>query len=141
MVPASAGWGTPLCRNTSLEPGVSAMRILVVDDNTELAENVAELLQDEGHEVLLAGCAADALRVVGQQRLCFDAALLDVRMEGMDGVELLEQLRRRCPDTLYVMMTAFSRDERITRARSLGASEILSKPFGPDALFHALHAA
>jgi CheY-like chemotaxis protein len=117
------------------------MRILVVDDNTELAENVAELLEDEGHEVLLAACGLDAIRVMSEQRECIDAALLDVRMEGMDGVELLERLHERCPGTLYVMMTAFSRDERLARARDLGASEILSKPFAPDALLHALHAA
>lgn len=117
------------------------MQILVVDDNTELAENVAELLQDEGHVVLLAGCAAEALRLVAEQNFCPDAALLDVRMDGMDGVELLELLQNLCPSTLYVMMTAFSLDERLSRARSLGATEVLSKPFGPDALLHALHAA
>ena len=113
------------------------MRILVVDDNTELAENVAELLEDEGYEVILAGCAEQALEMMGE-RGCVDAALLDVRMDGMDGVELLGHLRSRCPATRCVMMTAFSRDERLARARSLGALEILSKPFPPDALLHAL---
>ncbi|MCA9614599.1 MAG: response regulator [Sandaracinus sp.] len=117
------------------------MRILVVDDNTELAENVAELLEDEGHEVLVAGSGADALRMVCDQAQCLDAALVDVRMEGMDGVELVEKLCQRCPRTVYVMMTAFSLDERLERARALGVTEILSKPFAPDALLHALHAA
>jgi CheY-like chemotaxis protein len=117
------------------------MRILVVDDNTQLAENVAEILQDEGHEVVVAASGADALQVVEEGPHCMDAALLDVRMAEMDGVELLERLHARCPKTLYVMMTAFSVDERLARARSLGASEILAKPFAPDALLHALHAA
>lgn len=117
------------------------MRILVVDDNTQLAENVAEILHDEGHEVVLAVSGADALQFIERSSHCMDAALLDVRMAEMDGVELLERLRARCPKTLYVMMTAFSIDERLAKARSLGASDILAKPFTPDALLHALHAA
>ena len=100
------------------------MQVLVVDDNAELAENLAEILSDAGHDVCVTHSATAALR----QRGCFDFALLDVRMDGMDGVELLAALRHRCPKTVCVMMTAFSRDERLDAARRLGAQSVLHKP-------------
>lgn len=117
------------------------MRVLIVDDNVELAENVAELLSDEGHQVVVASSGASAMQIVMGDPTCMDAALLDVRMDGMDGVELLAQLRERCPKMLFVMMTAFSRDDRLARARELGAVDVLAKPFAPDLLFDALDAA
>ncbi|MAC26127.1 MAG: hypothetical protein CMN31_09335 [Sandaracinus sp.] len=124
-----------------LERAGDLMRILVVDDNVELAENVAELLEDEGHAITVAFSADQALLLLkeGADRTpCFDAALLDVRMDGMDGVELLGHLRRCCPSMTCVMMTAFSRDERLDTARELGARRVLAKPFAPDALLSAL---
>ncbi len=113
------------------------MRVLVVDDNTELAENLAEILTDAGHEAQVAGSAASALAEAG----CFDFALLDVRMDGMDGVELLAALRHRCPDTVCVMMTAFSRDERLEAARNLGAQRVLHKPVRVDELLELMQPA
>ncbi len=113
------------------------MRVLVVDDNTELAENLAEILSDAGHDTWVASSAAAAL-AFGE---CFDFALLDVRMDGMDGVELLAALRRRCPQTVCVMMTAFSRDERLDAARTLGARQVLHKPVCLDELLNLMHPA
>lgn len=113
------------------------MRVLVVDDNTELAENLAEILADAGHDTRVASSAAAAL-ALGD---CFDFALLDVRMDGMDGVELLAALKRRCPNTICVMMTAFSRDERLDAARGLGACRVLHKPVHVAELLDLVHPA
>ncbi|MBX3247254.1 MAG: response regulator [Myxococcales bacterium] len=117
------------------------MRVLIVDDNVELAENVAELLADEGHQVFVASSGPSAIALMMNDPVCMDAALLDVRMDGMDGVELLAELKTRCPKMLFVMMTAFSRDDRLAQARELGAVDILAKPFAPNVLFEALQAA
>ncbi|MEM9067058.1 MAG: response regulator [Myxococcota bacterium] len=112
------------------------MRVLVVDDNQELAENLAEILVDEGHEATVAAGAEDTLSIDE----CFDLALLDVRMDGVDGVELLRRIRARCPSTNCVMMTAFTRDERLDEARDLGAV-VLQKPVRVEELLALVDAA
>ncbi len=127
------------------------MRVLVVDDNAALAENLGELLEAFGfHPIVLTG-APEALRLA--EREPFDAALLDVHLPGLDGVALLEALRMRRPDARFVLMTAFGTTERegmkprglpgmpgaMVRARRCGAP-LLVKPFALDAMFRALGA-
>ncbi len=113
------------------------MRILIVDDNEDLADNVAELLDDVGYEVQVAYSASGALSLLVAEQ-CFDYALLDVRMDGMDGVSLWEKIQARCPNTHGLLMTAFSSAQRLQQARDLGVKRILSKPFQPAELLAAL---
>lgn len=113
------------------------MRILIVDDNEDLADNVAELLGDVGYEVQVAYSASGALTLLATQE-CFDCALLDVRMDGMDGVSLWAQIQAQCPNTRGLLMTAFSSATRLQRAQELGVQRILSKPFRPAELLAAL---
>ncbi|AKF08510.1 response regulator [Sandaracinus amylolyticus] len=110
-------------------------RVLIVDDNRELAENLAEILEMEGLEALVMD---DPLAVLHAAReLRFDAALLDVRMPGMDGIDLLRQLAEHSPDAVYVLMTAFTKEERLAQ-RDARVRRVLAKPFGPDVLIAAL---
>jgi len=113
------------------------VRILIVDDNRDLADNLAELLSDEGHETLVAYGAEDALALVGDPPP-IECAVLDVRMSGMDGVELSDRIRSRLPGTPCLLMTAFTRDQRLAEARESGITVVLSKPFAPDELLRAL---
>lgn len=106
--------------------------VLVVDDNVDLAENVADILESEGFEAVCTGSPEDALRRV--EARAFDCVILDVRMPGMDGVELRERMRGALPSACFVFMTAYAADERIEAARSSGVLGVLQKPFGPDAL-------
>lgn len=113
-------------------------RILIVDDNRELAENLAEILEMEGLEALVMDdphAVLDALR--GHAGLHFDAALLDVRMPGIDGIDLLRELASFAPDAIYLLMTAFTKEERLAQ-RDTRVRRVLAKPFGPDALIAAL---
>ncbi|HJK96662.1 MAG TPA: response regulator [Polyangiaceae bacterium LLY-WYZ-14_1] len=100
-------------------------RVLVVDDNVHLAENLAEILADEGYETVVADGPAQALE---QARSGFDVAILDVRMPGMDGVSLFGELRRDHPTATYLLMTAFIRDERLAEAVDQGIGTVLPKP-------------
>ena len=80
------------------------MKVLVVDDNAPLAENLAEMLGNEGHDVSFVTDPQDALH----HDECFDAYVLDVCMPGMDGWQLRAQLQDRCPSAQIVLMTGFA---------------------------------
>jgi DNA-binding NtrC family response regulator len=103
-----------------------SQRALIVDDNRPLAEDLAEILADEGYEVRVFDRPREALRACRDE--CFDVVLLDIRMPDMDGVELQRNLAQRCPEARFVLMTAYSEDERISAAMSAGVRDVLPKP-------------
>ncbi len=111
-------------------------RILIVDDNRDLAECIAELLEDEGWEVQVEDNPKRAARRAGREP--FDVGLLDIHMPGMDGIELHDRLRVANPGARYVMMTAYSTDERLDILRERGILTVLPKPVPVDALMAAL---
>ena len=105
---------------------MSARRVLVVDDNRDLAENIAEILECEGFETLVAFDPHDALaRADG---FAFDVAVLDVRMPGMDGVTLFQRLASLRPAAAFVLVTGYTRDERLQHALDAGVRAVLPKP-------------
>lgn len=103
------------------------MRILVVDDETEMAALVARGLFGEGHEAATAHSGLEALSLAHETN--FDAAILDVMMPGMSGFELCRWLKRKDPQTMVILLTA--RDAVDDRIRGLdeGADDYLVKPF------------
>jgi CheY-like chemotaxis protein len=101
-------------------------RALIVDDNRPLAEDLAEILADEGYDVRVFDRPHAALAACVEQG--FDVALLDMRMPGMDGVELHRALAARHPQACFVLMTAYAEDERISAALSAGVRVVLHKP-------------
>jgi len=105
------------------------MRILVVDDEENMREACRKSLERVGYEVEVA---ADAQQ--GLERLdaaSFDLALLDIRMPGMSGVELLEAVKERDPDVAVVMMTGFASVQNAVECMKKGAAEYVAKPFTP----------
>lgn len=80
-------------------------RVLVVDDNSALAENVAELLQLAGHRPVTFGDPRQA--IVWARRHGFDVALIDLCMPGMDGATVRAELAATEPDASYVLLTAY----------------------------------
>jgi CheY-like chemotaxis protein len=113
----------------------SLPRVLVVDDNEALRENVVEALQLEGYEAEGARDGAAALRRLAEGT--FDAVLLDLAMPGMDGRELLERIRRdaRLAGLPVVVTTGHS----VARARgAVPADAFLQKPFGVGELLATL---
>ena len=109
-------------------------RILVVDDDANLRDLVAIRLQKEGHRVLTAGSAGEALALVGE-RGAPDVVVLDVAMPGMSGFELLPALRNldgmeRLP---AVFLSGRVEQRHIDAGRRMGAA-YLTKPFSANAL-------
>jgi CheY-like chemotaxis protein len=110
--------------------------VLVVDDNAALAENIADILVNEGFDAISVDSPLAAIDRARERR--FDCVLLDVRMPGMDGIELRERLRTSLPSASFVFMTAYATDERLEAARRSGIAGILAKPFRPEALVSLL---
>ncbi|MGD2069372.1 MAG: sigma-54 dependent transcriptional regulator [Gemmatimonadota bacterium] len=103
------------------------MRILVVDDEASVRFSLRELLEAEGHEVVEAEHAPAALEALADDPP--DLVLCDLRMPAMDGLELLEEARRRHPDLPFVLMTAHGDERTAVRALKGGAWDYLPKPF------------
>jgi two-component system response regulator AtoC len=101
-------------------------RILVVDDDPVTLDLLHEVLEQEGFEVKLAQDGAAALKLLDQESFL---VLSDIRMAGLDGLELLGQVRKRFPSVFTILMTGFGNLEGAVRAIQEGAFDYISKPF------------
>jgi len=113
-------------------------RILVVDDEPTVRALVRDVLEEEGHDVVLAEDGFVALRRVEQQRP--DCVVLDVMMPGIDGHQVLQRLRASASsaDLPVVMLTAAADDTHAWQAWSEGVDYFLPKPFEPLELLRFL---
>lgn len=109
-------------------------RILIVDDDADVAGSLASLLQLEGYGVEVAYGSDDALPLGS----AVDVALVDIRLGHADGVQLAAELRQRNPDILIVMMTAYASVQTAIKALRVGTYDYLCKPFDPDDLLTML---
>jgi CheY-like chemotaxis protein len=108
-------------------PAERRRRVLVVDDNADAAELLADLLRDAGHEVVVAHDAPGALAAA--DRFAPDVALLDIGLPVMDGYELARRLRGvRAPSPAFVALTGYGQEHDRQRSRDAGFAEHLVKP-------------
>lgn len=112
------------------------LRILVVDDDHDHADSLADLFRLEGHEVEVAYSASEAIRVFLTND--FDLAFMDVVMPGMNGVESFLEIRRSKPDAKVYMMTGYSVEDLLRQATENGALGVLNKPMDPAKVAAAL---
>ena len=115
---------------TAAPPG--ALRILIVDDETIVRDSLGAWFKQDGHKVDVAPGAKEALRLVTGCR--FDIAFLDIKMPGMDGLELQARLIQADPELTIVLMTAYASVETAVKAMKNGAYDYIVKPFDPDDL-------
>jgi DNA-binding NtrC family response regulator len=101
-------------------------RVLVVDDQVGLAENIAEILQGVGFQTEVVESAEDALMRVEQGGIT--AVLTDFRLPGASGAQLIEELRRRGHRMPALMMSAYTDEGTIDQSRAAGACLFLPKP-------------
>jgi two-component system, NtrC family, response regulator HydG len=108
--------------------------ILVVDDEPSVRHSLASWFKKDGYDVATAENATSALSCL-RDRL-YDVVLLDIRMPGMDGMELQEHIHRLDPGIAVIMITAFASVETAVRALKQGAFDYVTKPIDPDELSH-----
>jgi DNA-binding NtrC family response regulator len=108
--------------------------ILVVDDELVVRDSLGRWFASEGYDVGMAGGASEALQSIQKKR--YDLALLDIKMPGMDGMELHQRLREADPDLVVVIMTGYASVETAVQSLKRGAYDYITKPIDPDELVH-----
>jgi DNA-binding NtrC family response regulator len=117
---------------TSNPPRSSPLSILVVDDEPIVVQSLGDWFRQDGHRVDTAQSSAEALRLVADKD--YDLAFLDIKMPGVDGLELQARLAAVKPDMTVIIMTAYASVETAVKALKAGAFDYIAKPFDPDEL-------
>jgi two-component system NtrC family response regulator/two-component system response regulator HydG len=107
-------------------------RVVVIDDEVNAAAALETLLREDGYEVARANDARAGLALL--ERLDADVVLTDVRMPGMDGLELLSRIKQTRPRTMVVLMTAYGTVKTAVKAMKMGAEDYLGKPIDVEEL-------
>ncbi|HLG18507.1 MAG TPA: sigma-54 dependent transcriptional regulator [Bdellovibrionota bacterium] len=108
--------------------------ILIVDDEISVRDSLTQWFRRDGYNVEAAENATDALKAL--QTHTFDLVLLDIRMPGMDGLELQRRIKETDPSISVIMITAFASVETAVEALKQGAYDYITKPVDPDELSH-----
>lgn len=101
-------------------------RLLVVDDEVDTCANLSDILSDLGYRVDVAYDGPSALELV--KRNIYDVALLDLKMPGMDGLELYRRIKQLQSGTVAIVVTAYASSNTANEALAAGAWQILAKP-------------
>ncbi|TLU82942.1 MAG: sigma-54-dependent Fis family transcriptional regulator [Chlorobium sp.] len=107
-------------------------RILVIDDDPSLRRVMEYNLQQEGYEVSVAASGEKGLGMFDQ--LMPALVITDMKMPGIDGLDVLRHIRQRSPETLVIIITAFGEVDRAVEAMKAGAYDYIQKPFSRDSL-------
>ncbi len=113
-------------------------RILIVDDEQDTCDNLCDILGEFGYAVDTAKNPLAALDLVEQRP--YDVALLDLRMPGLDGVELCRRIRERRSGTVRVIITAYAEVADLSAAAAAGAYKVLPKPVDARLLLSLIEA-
>jgi DNA-binding NtrC family response regulator len=115
-----------------MEVSMDNTKILIVDDEIIMRESLAGWLERDGYEIAVAASGEEALEILKDSR--FDILLVDIKMEGISGLDVLNQVKEDDPDVAVVMITAYGSISTAIEAMKKGAYDYLLKPFDPDAL-------
>lgn len=105
-------------------------KILIVDDQFGIRALLSEVFQDEGFDTLQASNGNDALQLITAEQP--DMILLDMKIPGMDGLEILRKIRGNRNEVNVIIMTAYGEASRMKEAKSLGVLAYIAKPFDID---------
>lgn len=105
-------------------------KLLIIDDERVALKNLEHVMKKEGHDVVATQSGANALKILGEQS--FDVVLTDLRMEKVDGMQILRKCRDLYPDTEVVMITGYATLESAVDAMKHGAFYYIAKPFKLD---------
>ena len=110
--------------------------ILIVDDESSVRDSLYNWFIEDGYHVACAEDAKVALSVLETES--FDIVLTDIKMPGMDGLEMLKRIKTIKKDAVVIMMTAFATVDTAVQALKDGAFDYVTKPFDPDDLSHLI---
>ncbi len=108
------------------------MSVMIVDDEAIVRESLFHWFKKYGHVAETASSGFEALEKL--EKYPFQLLFVDIKMPGMDGIELLEKIKSDYPDTIVIIITAYGSIESAVKAMRIGATDYLLKPFKPDQL-------
>ena len=115
------------------------LRILIVDDELAICENLSDILEDFGHDVHWEVDPESALSTIERENECvFDVAILDFKMPKMNGADLLCMIREKCPDIVAILASAFCDDLKVKDSLKNGFNQIMEKPLDVSNLLKLL---
>ncbi len=106
------------------------VHILIVDDERVMRDSLSEWLREDGYEVVAVEDGAQALEKVRKER--WDVLLVDLKMPGMDGIEVLDKVKKTNKETPVIIMTAYATVDSAVEAMKKGAYDYIVKPFNPE---------
>jgi two-component system response regulator HydG len=109
-------------------------KLLIVDDELSVRDSLGKWFREEGYEVATTENASDALTRLAEQR--WDAALVDIKMHGTDGIELQRRMHEVDPELVVIIMTGYASVETAVAALKNGAYDYVTKPLDPDEIAH-----
>jgi two-component system, NtrC family, response regulator HydG len=109
-------------------------KLLIVDDEPSVRDSLGKWFREEGYEVATTENASDALTRLAEQR--WDAALVDIKMHGTDGIELQRRMHEIDPELVVIIMTGYASVETAVAALKNGAYDYVTKPLDPEEIAH-----
>ena len=110
--------------------------VAVIDDEDAMREGCRQTLAEEGYQTTVAANGEDGLRLVARDRP--NVVLVDLKMPGVSGLEVLERIQRIDPQITTIVITGYGTTDSAVAAMQAGALDFLNKPFGPDKLLDAV---
>jgi len=106
------------------------LQVLVIDDDAVVGRSFDRVLSEKGYDVRTALSGEEALETM--ENTNFDVVFTDIKMPGMDGLEVTERIKARCPWTPVVVITGYGTEDNESKASVLGASGFVRKPLTPE---------
>lgn len=110
--------------------------LMIVDDELIVRKSLADWLKEEGFDILTAEDGYKAIDLVEKEKV--DCVILDLKMPGIDGIQVLKEIRARRPDTKVIMITAYGTIQNAVEAMKIGASDYITKPFDPKEIVDSI---
>ena len=106
------------------------LQVLVIDDDAVVGRSFDRVLSEKGYDVSTALSGEEAMETI--ENTNFDVVFTDIKMPGMDGLEVTERIKARCPWTPVVVITGYGTEANESKASVLGASGFVRKPLTPE---------
>lgn len=111
-------------------------KILLVDDETIVRDSLSEWLKEAGYDVTSAEDGYRAIQIIKDRPA--DVLVVDLKMPGLDGIEVLKEVKKIAPETKVIIITAYGTVENAVEAMKVGAADYIMKPFEPEKLEFAI---
>ena len=113
-----------------------ATRIIIIEDDRDILDSLKEIIKSDGYEVDTASNGEEGIKKCRANS--FDLALLDIKLPGMDGTEVLEILHKEFPEMVKIMITGYPSLENAVASLKKGADAYLTKPVNPSRLLEVI---